>query len=76
MMNIDAGAIADTEAMNRIVLNVNIMDRAGSENTFQFNEVVGSVKQSVTESSTSRADVLRHTAITSKPIPPCLTIAI
>jgi hypothetical protein len=40
---IDSRAITDAEAMDWVVLNVNIMDRARSEDFAKLNEVVRSV---------------------------------
>lgn len=40
MMNIDAGTIADAEAVYWVVLNVEIMNRAVSKHFTELNEMV------------------------------------
>jgi hypothetical protein len=42
VVDVDPCAVADTEAMNRVVLDVDIVDRARSEDFAKLDEVVRS----------------------------------
>jgi hypothetical protein len=40
MVNVNASAVTNTEAVNRIVLDVDVMNRAGSKDFAELDEVV------------------------------------
>jgi hypothetical protein len=47
VVDIDTCTVANAEAVNRVVLDVDVMDRAGSKHFVHFDEVVGPFLRSV-----------------------------
>jgi hypothetical protein len=47
VIDVESCTVADTEAVNGVVLNVDVVDCARSENRFEFDEMVGPGKSSV-----------------------------
>lgn len=60
VINVNSCAVADAEAMNGVVLNVNVVDGAVAEDLAELDEVIG----------------LRYTTVASQSVPPCLTVTI
>jgi hypothetical protein len=60
VVNVESSAVTDAEAMNRVVLYVEVVDRAGSEDLPNLNEVIR----------------LRKTPVTTQTIPPALAVAV
>jgi hypothetical protein len=78
VIDIKVGTIANAEAMNWVVLDVDVMNRAVSKHFRELDEVVRSVVlvRNIECTNTILSDSLSDTSIASYTIPPSLTIAI
>jgi hypothetical protein len=78
VIDIKVGTIANAEAMNWIVLNVNVMNRAVSKHLGKFDEVVRSVVlvRNIKCTNIISSNSLSDTPIASDTVPPRLSVAI
>jgi hypothetical protein len=78
VINIKVCTVTDAEAMNWIILDVDVVNRAISKHFCELNEVVGSVSlvSNVNCTHVSSSDSLGDPSITSYTIPPSLSVTI
>jgi hypothetical protein len=71
VMDVDTCTTADTEAMYRVVLDIDVMNRARSEDFADLNEVIRSVMvRGCSRSWAVFIGLLSNTTIATKAIPP------
>lgn len=76
MVHIQTSAVADTETMNRVVLNVDVVDRARTKDLGELNEMVRPSRVLVMNLIYVSSHSLFDAAVATEAIPPRLTVTI